>query len=365
MTVDRRDFLMGSAATAALWTTAPRSEARIAKATGLRLIGVEEHFSIPEIVGAMRAAHRTFSDDLDIQNLYAVPASDLEMTEQGLVDFERKRLADMDRTGVSMQILSLTAPGVQVFAPDTAVEFARLANDRVAEIVKRHPERFAALTALAPQDTARAVAEMQRGIQQLQFNGFIINSHTHNEYLDVPKFWPILEAAEALDRPIYIHPRAPSVGMAAPMTDYNLSGALWGFGMEAGTHAVRLMISGALDRFPKLKIVLGHMGEAVPFWLARLDTNAAPGSDSRQKNQMLPSEYFRRNFWIATTGVLDPLALQYCIQKIGADRILWSTDYPYAPAAPAAAFIAKAPISDTERQQIAHGNAERLFHLNG
>jgi 5-carboxyvanillate decarboxylase len=203
-----------------------------------------------------------------------MPTVDLPRIIAELVDLDTERLADMDRTGVSMQVFSLTAPGVQEFDADTAVELARLANDRAAEVVKRHPDRFAALCAFAPQDTRHAVTEMERGIRSLRFNGFIVNSHTNNEYLDLPKFWPILEAAEALDRAVYIHPRSPADTMAKPMADYGMGGALWGYGVEAGTHAVRLMMSGVLDRFPKIKIVLGHMGEALPFWLARLDANA-------------------------------------------------------------------------------------------
>ena len=147
-----------------------------------------------------------------------------------------------------------------MFHVDTATALASLVNDRIAEAVRKHPARFAGLATLAPQDPKRAVAEMERAIQRLKLNGFIINSHTNNEYLDQQKFWPILEAAEGLDAPIYIHPRAPADGMAAPFRDYRLEAAVWGYGVEVGTHAVRLMMSGVLDRFPKLKVVIGHMG---------------------------------------------------------------------------------------------------------
>lgn len=362
MTIRRRQFLLAAASVSVAASGISTAEGA-QKKIPLRCVGVEEHFSIPEIVAAMRSANRVYSNDLDIEYLYATAPADLAQTEAALVDFETLRLPAMDQAGVAKQVLSLTAPGVQVFKPDVALEFARLANDRVAEVVKRHPDRFAAMVALPPQDPQGAVAEMERGIQKLGFNGFIINSHTHGEYLDQAKFWPILEAAQALDRPIYIHPRSPSPAMAAPMTDYNMSGALWGFGVEAGTHAVRLIASGTLDRFPKLKVVFGHMGEAIPYWLSRLDINAVPGADSRIKNQLLPSEYFRRNLWIAVTGMPDPLVLQYCVKKIGADRILWSTDYPYAPAAPAVQLLDDAGLTDAQRELISHRNAESIFHL--
>ncbi len=205
---------------------------------------------------------------------------------------------------------------------------------------------------------------MERSIKHLKFNGFIVNSHTNNEYLDQQRYWPILEAAEALEAPLYIHPRAPSDGMAAPFRDYRLEGAAWGYGIETGTHAVRLMLSGVLDRFPKLKIVIGHMGEALPFWMWRLDFMAAPGARAAGRtNQLKPSEYFQRNFAITTSGVEDPLALRYCIDKIGADNIMWAIDYPYQPTAPAVSFIESAPMSEDHREKIAYKNAERIFRI--
>jgi predicted TIM-barrel fold metal-dependent hydrolase len=261
-------------------------------------------------------------------------------------------------------VLSLTAPGVQMFDADTGTSLAIAANDRLAEIIRRHPSRYAALASFAPQDPERAVKEMERAIRNLKFSGFIINSHTNNEYLDQPRYWPLLEAAEALDSPLYIHPRAPSDGMAAPFRDYRLEGGAWGYGVETGTHAVRLMLSGVLDRFPKLKIVIGHMGEALPFWMWRLDFMAAPGARAAGRtNQLKPSEYFQRNFAITTSGVEDPLALRYCIDRIGADHIMWAIDYPYQPTSPAVAFLESAPISETDREQIAYKNAERIFRI--
>jgi 5-carboxyvanillate decarboxylase len=183
------------------------------------------------------------------------------------------------------------------------------------------------IASFAPQDLPQAVQEMERAITTLKFSGFMVNSHTNNEYLDQPRCWPILEAAEALDAPLYIHPRAPSDGMAGPFRDYRLEGAAWGYGVETGTHAVRLMLSGVLDRFPKLRVVIGHMGEALPFWMWRLDFMAAPGARAAgRSNQLEPSEYFQRNFAITTSSLEDPLGLRYCIDKIGADHIMWAIE---------------------------------------
>nr|PZN77983.1 MAG: hydrolase [Pseudomonadota bacterium] len=327
-------------------------------------IATEEACSIPEIAEELRNIARTGWDNLDvllIRDVYLRPSRTTARFLPSLLDIGAHRIEEMDAHGVDMHLLSLTAPGVQMFDTETAVSLAQLANDRLAEAVSAHPARFAALASFAPQDPKRAVKEMERAIRELGMNGFVVNSHTNGEYLDQPKYWPILEAAEALDAPIYIHPRAPSDGMAAPFRDYRMEAAVWGYGCEVGTHVVRLMLSGALDRFPKLKIVIGHMGEAIPFWLWRLDFMGAPGE--RRPNQLKPSEYFRRNFAITTSGVEDPLALRYCIDRIGVDSVMWAIDYPYQPTAPAVKFIETAPLSDEEREKIAHGNAERIFRI--
>jgi predicted TIM-barrel fold metal-dependent hydrolase len=337
------------------------------KRSKLRKIATEEACTFPEIVAALRDVVRAGGSNLDLPllaTIYDAPAGTQPRFLAELLDLEAQRLADMDRNGVEVQLLSLTAPGVQMFDAETATSLAIVANDRLAGIVGRYPSRYAALASFAPQDPGRAVKEMERAIQKLKFNGFIVNSHTNNEYLDQPRYWPILAAAEALDAPLYIHPRAPSDGMAAPFRDYRLEGAAWGYGIETGTHAVRLMLSGVLDRFPKLKIVIGHMGEALPFWMWRLDFMAAPGARAAGRtNQLKPSEYFQRNFAITTSGVEDPLALRYCIDKVGADNVMWAIDYPYQPTAPAVAFIESAPISEAHREKIAYKNAERIFRI--
>ena len=206
---------------------------------------------------------------------------------------------------------------------------------------------------------------MERAIKTLKLNGFIVNSHTNNDYFDDPKFFPILEAAEALDGCIYIHPRAPSDGMAAPFRDYGLDSAQWAYGLEVSTHAVRMMVSGVFDRFPKLKICIGHMGEAVHFWFWRLDymNKNAQNRGSAPKLQLTPSEYFKRNFVITTSGAESHLALDYSIKALGIDNVLWAIDYPYQPSAPAVQFMDSAPVSQAEREKLYHGNAERIFHI--
>jgi predicted TIM-barrel fold metal-dependent hydrolase len=346
----------------------------------LRKIATEEAFIIPEIAAAVRDVMRQGGPNLDLKLLrliYDAPSGTAVAPAAAggsrdalartflprLLDIGEGRLADMDANGVDMHLLSLTVPGVQMFAPGNAVAFARLSNDRLSEAVRRHPTRFAGLASFAPQDPAAAAKEMERAINSLKFNGFLVNSHTQNAYLDEERFWPILEAAEALGAPLYIHPRAPSDGMAAPFRDYRMEGSIWGYGMETGTHAVRLMLSGVLDRFPRLRIVLGHMGEALPFWLWRLDYMAPPGARADLRNQLKASEYFSRNFAITTSGIEDPVVLRFCVDKIGIDNVMWAIDYPYQPTAPAVAFLESAPLSTADRERIAHGNAERIFGI--
>lgn len=337
----------------------------------IRRIATEEAFSIPEVAAALRDVARSPSHSADmvlVKRIYDAPPGDkspMGVMKSRLIDLEDERLRDMDENGVDVQILSLTAPGVQMFDADTATELAALANDRLAEVIQRHPGRFAGLAAFAPQSPKRAVKEMERAINKLKLHGFILNSHTNSEYLDNPKYWPFLEAAEALDGCIYIHPRAASDGLAAPFRDYGLDSAQWGYGVEVSTHAVRMIVSGLFDRFPKLKICIGHMGEAVHFWFWRLDymNKNAQIRGSAPKLKLAPSEYFKRNFVITTSGVESPLALDYSIKALGIDNVMWAIDYPYQPSPPAVKFMDAAPVADAEREKLYHGNAERIFHI--
>jgi 5-carboxyvanillate decarboxylase len=334
-----------------------------------RKIAVEEAFSLPEVAQQLQQTARGPGDSLDlplVRGIYdGAPGYSSMNFLEGLLDIEDRRLKEMDKYGVDMHLLSLTAPGVQMFDADTACELATLANDRLAQVIARHPTRFAGLATFAPQAPKRAAKEMERAMRTLKLNGFIVNSHTNNEYFDDPKYWPILEAAEALDGCIYIHPRAPSYGLKGPLSDYGMDSAMWGYGVEVGTHAVRMMISGVFDRFPKLKICLGHMGEAVHFWIWRITfmNSRAQRIGRSPKTQLTMAEYFQRNFVITTSGVEDPLALEYSVKKLGADNVMWAIDYPYQPTEPAVSFMDAAPLSDEDKAKVYHRNAERVFHI--
>ncbi|HEY5017737.1 MAG TPA: amidohydrolase family protein, partial [Streptosporangiaceae bacterium] len=276
-----------------------------------------------------------------------------------------ERLRIMDEQGVSMQVLSLTAPGVQTLPASQAVPLAALVNDRLAEVIGRYPDRFAGLAAIAPQDPAAAAAEIGRAVGSLGLNGAVINSHTGGEYLDEEKFWPIFEAAEAARAPIYLHPRSPSAQMAGPYRKFGLETGIYGFQAEAGLHAIRLICSGVFDRFPGLTIVLGHLGEGIPFWLWRVDYMHPVRSSrhGRPKLELTPSEYFKRNFAITTSGMNWHPALRFCIEAVGADNIMFAIDYPYQLTQGAVDFMNDAPITAEDKHKVYHRNAERIFGI--
>ena len=336
----------------------------------MRKIATEEAWSIPEVAAELRDVSRGPNHSLDnllVRGIYDADGTGYGKMNflDGLLDIEEKRLPEMDALGVDMHLLSLTAPGVQMFDADTATDLATLANDRLAEVCRKRPDRFAGLASFAPHSPKRAAKEMERAINDLKLNGFIVNSHTHGEYLDDPKYYPILEAAEALNACIYIHPRAAPDTFKGPLQDYGMDSAMWGYGVEVGTHAARLMISGVFDRFPNLKICIGHMGEAIPFWIWRITfmNSRAQTIGRAPKTKLTMTDYFKRNFVVTTSGVEDPLALRYTIDKIGIDNVLWAIDYPYQPMKPAVDFMDSADVTDAERHALYHGNAERIFHI--
>ena len=241
----------------------------------------------------------------------------------------------------------------------------------MAQAIRSYPTRFAGLVAIAPQQPEVAALELERGISTLGFKGVIINSHTRGEYLDNKKFKPILEAATSLQAPIYLHPRTPAPCMIEPYLDYGLYFAGWGFSAETGLHAMRLILSGLFDEFPGLRIILGHMGEGIPFMLDRIDNRYALqvklGSVKKLKRK--PSDYFRTNFVITTSGMSYAPTLKLSIEMLGSENILFATDYPYEDMREAVSFIESVDISDVDmsidaKEKIFHGNAEKLFELS-
>lgn len=333
--------------------------------TSYRRIATEEAFATREQLEALKSVSQSGSRDADAPFWRMMTNSDnpfAHRVTRQLLDVEGERLAIMDEQGVDMQVLALTSPGVQMFTPDLAVAMARDCNDQLSELVARHPDRFAGLATIAPQRPEAAAQEIERAVTQLGLNGVMINSHTNDEYLDEEKFLPIFEAAAATNAPIYIHPRAPSSGMAGPYLKHGLETAIWGYGAETGLHGVRLLASGIFDRFPHLKIILGHMGEGIPFWLWRLDYMHVHGTSRKRLERRIP-EYFRDNFMITSSGMNWPEVLKFCIDAVGADNIMWAIDYPYQEAPGAVSFMDQVAVSDEDRKKIYFQNAERIFRI--
>ena len=282
-----------------------------------------------------------------------------------LLDEEKMRLAEMDAAGIDIQVLTLAGPGVELFEPSEATEVARKSNDELAEIVKRHPDRFIGMAAVAPQEPDKAADELERCVGELGFCGLKINSNVGGEYLDEEKFWVIFERAEKLDVPIYIHPRLPSPEMIKPYAKYGygLAGPGLGFAAETQLHAYRLIYSGLFDRYPGLKIMLGHMGEGLPFWIFRMDHPWSGLSDGKVSLKRRPSDYAKDNFIITTSGMFYMPAIICGYLSMGAERIVFASDYPFEESSHAAAFMENVPICDEDKEKICFKNAEKLLKI--
>jgi len=269
------------------------------------------------------------------------------------------RLEDMDKAGINMQVLSMRNPGIEEFEIDEGITWARRINNELARIVDTYPDRFAAFAMIPWQDADAAVKELERAVKELGLKGVKTQSHIKGEHLDKKKYWPIFQKAAELDVPVFIHPREPCAEMLKPYLAYpGLAGAGWGYQAEVGLHAMLLIYSGLFDAFPKLKIILGHMGEGLPFWLFRMDgKGGTPGIKKK------PSEYVKDNFFVATSGMFSQAALMCSYLALGADNILFAVDYPPESNIEAAEFIDHAPICPADREKICHLNAERLLKL--
>ena len=283
------------------------------------------------------------------------------------------RLEDMDRFGIQTMVLSLSQPGVQgIFERDKAVDAARRLNDELAEVVGRHPRRFAGLAALPLQDPAAAGEELERAVRELGFRGALVNGYSNigdaqtAQYLDEAPVWEFWERVSALAVPVYLHPRDPLVGQRRIYEGYPaLLGSAWGFGVETATHALRLIMSGLFDRFPGLTIVVGHLGEGLPFLLPRVEhrlRHVAQDLRGRQASPMM--SYLRRNFFITTSGAFRTAALLDTLLEVGADRVLFSVDYPYENMQEQSEWFDGLPVSDGDLQKMGRDNARRLLRLD-
>ena len=323
----------------------------------MRTITLEEHFAMPGFFAGPGRELKNRAEKVGgrYANLIA-----------RLCDVGAARLAEMDAAGIDMQVLSLTAPGVEQLDAADATALARDANDYVAGAVKNHPARFAAFAAVPTPAPEQAAAELERRVRS-GFKGAAVNGHNRGRYLDDKFYWPLLECAQALDVPLYLHPTPPPAavldtyyGGFAPMLSEMLAGGAWGWHIETAVHVIRLISGGVFDRFPKLQIVIGHMGEGLPFMFQRLDI--IPAAVTGLKRQF--KDYLRDNVHYTFSGFnFPPAFLDLLLELGGVDRIMFSADHPYQSMAQAKAFLEQIPVSAADRERIAHGNAEKLFGL--
>jgi hypothetical protein len=300
-------------------------------------------------------------DRRDLANDY------IRMVREKLVDLGLGRLADMDAGRIDMQVLSLAGGDMDRLDSDTATVLARDVNDALAAAVQAHPTRFAAFASVNLQDPEAAASELERCIRKLRFAGVMVNGTTRGLFLDDARFAPFWEAAHALDVPVYLHPAPPPepvreayFGDLPRDLGFMLSTAGWGWHVETGMHALRLMASGLFDRLPGLQIIIGHMGENLPFSLARAD---AVLSRARRQGSRSMAEIFHQHFHITTSGYFSLPPLLCALEVVGADRILFSIDYPFSSTVTGRNFLDSWPLSPADMQKIAHGNAERLLKL--
>ena len=349
----------------------PASTARPAKAAYQR-IATEEAFAPPEMLQMYRRMFDAPSVDPGFKGLMGFymssPSARAQHIMRCLTDLDDLRLQHMDEAGIAMQVLALTSPGVQFMDTATAVSFARSANDFLADAIARHPTRFAGMLAVAPQDPAAAAKEIERGVTQLGIHAVVINSHTQGQYLSDPKFWDIFAAAEAHDAPIYLHPNSLPANMLQPFQEAGLDGAIYGFGVETGLHALRIITAGVFDRFPKLRMVIGHMGEALPFWAYRLDymhraTVLSQRYDSVKPIRRQPSDYLKDNFYVTNSGVAWAPAVKFAQDFMGMDRVLYAMDYPYQHAVDEVSVLDNMALSPEDKKRFFQSNAEALFKI--
>ena len=315
-----------------------------------QVIALEEHYLDPEVA-------RHFNE--------AGPeARDAQLRER-LHDVGELRIREMDEVGIDIQVLSHSAPATQRFDAETAPAIARAANDRLRERVRASNGRFEAFAALPTANPHAAADELERAVTKLAFKGAMIHGLTNGHFIDERQFWPIFERAKALDVPIYIHPAVPHPAVVeAYYRDYlkefpGLLTAAWGFTVETATQGIRLVLSGLFDAYPGLKIIMGHLGESLPFSLWRIDM--ALGRQGNRKSAFRDS--FRQHFWITTSGNFSTPALLCSVMEMGADRILFSVDYPFVPNAPGVQWMAHVPLGPEDREKILSGNAKRLLKL--
>ena len=318
-----------------------------------RIVAVEEHFRTPELEAVLDGPEKLFSRSLG----------------ESLGDIGERRIADMDAAGIDVQVLSSAAPHVQWMEASTATDVARRVNDRLAEAVSAHPDRFAGFATLATPAPADAARELDRAVHELDLRGAMIYGHTDGRFLDDQFFWPMLEAAEALDVPVYLHPSyAPKAVVDAYYSGLPghfgtmLSTGMMGWHYEVAMHTMRMVLGGVFQRFPRLQLIIGHNGEALPFFLDR--SVKVLNRASPEMSQHLRDVY-SSNFHITTAGFFYDAPMRCALEVTPIERILFAADYPYASAPDGVAWIRSTPtLDEAQRRMVMHENSDRLFRLD-
>ena len=324
----------------------------------MKTITLEEHYMSP---GYADGPGRNFREDAKRGR------EPMAKVFEQLLDVGNKRIALMDEAGIDMQVLSIHFPGTEQLEASEAIKVARETNDFLIDAVKKYPDRFAGFATLSTAAPEQAVNELELMVQKHGFKGAVINGHIKGRYLDDKFFWPILECAEKLNVPIYLHPTLPPkpvidtyYGGFSPEVTNALAGAGWGWHIETAVHVIRLIISGAFDKYPKLQVIIGHLGEGLPFMLERIDSNMSPKMTGLKRSI---GDYLRENVHYTFSGFnFIPTFLDLFLE-VGVDRIMFSADYPHGSMAKARTFLDQLPVSTADREKIAHGNAERLLKL--
>lgn len=339
---------------------------------GYLRIATEEAFATREQIDVYLRMVKDGTADKGMVSLwgfYATSPSERAMLIiDRLLDLDARRIADMDEHGIDVAILSLTSPGVQpLLDAEEAKGMVQRANDHLAERCQAHPTRFVGMTSIAPQDPEWSAAEIRRGAE-LGFRGVMVNSHTQGHYLDEPQFDPIFRALADTGQPLYIHPQTLPDNMIGGLIEAGLDGAVFGFGVETGMHLLRLMTTGIFDRYPNLQIAVGHGGEAIPYWLYRINYMHQAGVRSQRYerlkalNKDIPT-CLRENVIATTSGMPFEPAIKLMLDVMGDDRVMYAMDYPYQVVADEVRMHDLLDISDASKKKLMQTNAERVFKL--
>jgi 2,3-dihydroxybenzoate decarboxylase len=315
-------------------------------------IAIEEHFLLPEL------------DDYFHTLIKGVPSESFDKVLPKFWNLDAARLKDMDEQGIERSILSCFNYGSVQLDPDSvrAVEMARRMNDILADRVQGHPDRFSGFAALPLQDPDAAVAEFRRCVTDLGFCGAMVNGHTHGHYLDETKYWPLWAAAEELSAPIYLHPWSSPADQLKSYDGYpDILGPAWNWTVETSTHALRIICSGVFDAHPRATLILGHMGELLPYHMERFDQGWQLSAGHEARHPI--THYLRNNVVITTSGNVSPASLTGAIMSLGADRILFATDYPFDLGPAFLQNLDSGIMSEGDLAKVYRGNAERIFDL--